>query len=105
MKSIKDALLYNGPQTPWNEKFIRMIDMRMDDRPWTPEQEVMVMRTVSVLIRMIGENILSEIFYQHIPQVICASDETVLTRAVISVEKIKDIINKITDDGYITHEI
>ena len=47
----KDEMLYNGPHSEEAEFFISQIEARLGRRPWTPVEEVSVMRAFAVTLR------------------------------------------------------
>ena len=47
----KDKMLYNGPHSEEAEFFISQVEVRLEKRPWTPGQEVSVMRAFAVTLR------------------------------------------------------
>lgn len=44
-------ILYNGPHSKAAQFFIKQIEARLERRPWSPADEVSVMRAFAVTIR------------------------------------------------------
>lgn len=50
--TYKAKNLFNGPQTHLSDCFIDAVDARFDDRPWTPSDEVCILRALNAVARI-----------------------------------------------------
>lgn len=46
----KNKILYNGPHSELAEFFISQVEVRLEKRPWTPSEEVSIMRAFAVTL-------------------------------------------------------
>ena len=51
MASDKEIYLQNGPKSEESRFFVEQVEARLGRRPWTPGQEVSVMRAFAVTLR------------------------------------------------------